>query len=140
VAYKVESKTQLTVNGAEANFLNIVLTCDRNLTPWCNCTGTASCDITQSTVPYFVSKKSKRRIEVTYFVFFVTFDYFCNLKNFIKEIFTVWWDLYTVHLDTPLNYPISKHLPTSRSNMIFYNYVVLNILILGFYGYQGTVY
>jgi hypothetical protein len=39
VAYTVASQNKLTVDGAEAHLVNIILTCDRNLTPWCNCTG-----------------------------------------------------------------------------------------------------
>ncbi len=39
MAYSVASRTVLTIEGAETNLLNIILTCDTNITPWCNCTG-----------------------------------------------------------------------------------------------------
>lgn len=65
VNYTVASKTQLTVDGAETNFLNVLLTCDRNMTPWCNCTGapadTAPLDRTRDedvVVPLLKKRKS----------------------------------------------------------------------------------
>ena len=39
VDYTVERRTRLVVEGAAVNLLNVALNCDKELTPWCNCTG-----------------------------------------------------------------------------------------------------
>jgi len=37
--YKVSSRRKLEIDGAVVMFLDVVLICDKQLTPWCNCTG-----------------------------------------------------------------------------------------------------
>ncbi|KAJ9586477.1 hypothetical protein L9F63_019877, partial [Diploptera punctata] len=40
VAYKVNSKNEVIIDGAPITIVNIELSCDRNLTPWCDCNDT----------------------------------------------------------------------------------------------------
>jgi len=37
--YNIASRHSFSIDGAEVNFLNVKLICDKDLTPWCNCTG-----------------------------------------------------------------------------------------------------
>jgi xylosylprotein 4-beta-galactosyltransferase len=37
VAYKLTGSHRLTIDGAPITVLNIMLSCDKRLTPWCDC-------------------------------------------------------------------------------------------------------
>ena len=39
VDYTVAGSHNLNINGAEVHFIDVMLICDTNMTPWCNCTG-----------------------------------------------------------------------------------------------------
>ncbi|XP_076061435.1 beta-1,4-galactosyltransferase 7 isoform X2 [Oratosquilla oratoria] len=36
--YHIQSKREITVEGAEVTILNVILECNRSITPWCDCT------------------------------------------------------------------------------------------------------
>jgi len=66
--YTVASRRRLIIDGALVHFLDIELECDRELTPWCNCTGappdTAPIDRTRDedvVVPLIPKKKKTRK-------------------------------------------------------------------------------
>lgn len=41
VDYKVLKVNQVSIDGADVQVLNVRLNCDRQRTPWCDCSGTA---------------------------------------------------------------------------------------------------
>lgn len=37
IKYNISSRKELTIDGAHLTVLNVNLECDKNLTPWCDC-------------------------------------------------------------------------------------------------------
>lgn len=42
VKYKILKVHELVIDGVDVTILNIMLDCDLNKTPWCDCSGTAA--------------------------------------------------------------------------------------------------
>lgn len=38
IRYHIQSRKEMTIEGAPLTILNVILECDRNVTPWCDCT------------------------------------------------------------------------------------------------------
>lgn len=54
IKYNISSRKELSIDGVRVTVLNVNLECDRNLTPWCDCT--------EATPPKETNKSKQRKV------------------------------------------------------------------------------